>query len=520
MIRKIFNLFSRITKRSSIIITDDLANNINNSVLAETPTEELTYKAVRGVFWMYVSLVGSKLLVFASTIILARILIPAEFGLFGFALLVISYLEIIGDMGMGSALIYEQKQSKQGANVSFIINLITGLLWFILAQAIAPLVAAIFKEPEVVPILRVLSFVFIINALGNTNDVLLRKELAFKKRMIPELIRGFMKGLFTVILALQGLGVWSLVWGQVIGSAVSTLALWLVFMWRPRFQFPWNLAKRMLGYGWKIVSVNALAAIVHHLDYWVVGVMLGSAAFGYYSLAYKIPELSIVMIIWAVGKVMFPTYSKMQNDFPSLRQSYLVTLRYLSLLTMPAGVGLTFLGAVIIYTLYGDNWDPSVPVLQALAITVTLRSLSSNNGDIYKATGRPDILVKLGLLRAALLVPALIYGARFGIAGVAVAHMLVTGANTLLNFYIIHKILSIPIRSILSGLKPAFLSSMVMAIGLYFFKPVVSNMPIVVNLVLAVFFGFIVYLLSTRLISPGILKNARITILSSFKKLA
>lgn len=520
MIKELFK-FSPFQSRSrKKVNTFDIYDSVQDSEINSSIEENLSYKAVKGVFWMLASLLGSRFLGFISTMILARILAPAEFGQFGFALLVISYLQTVGDLGVGAALIYEQREQKSAPNVSFVINILTGLLWFALIQATAPFVVILFKDPEIIPILRVLSFVFIINAFGNTNDVLLRKGLAFKKRLIPDVSLGLIKGLISVVLAILGYGVWSLVWGQVIGTACATIALWLVFPWSPRIEFPWKLAKQMLGYGWKIVTVNGLAAIVHHLDYVIVGGILGSAAFGYYSLAYKIPELSIVVVIWGVGKVMFPTYSKLQNDIPSLQNMYLGTIRHISLLTIPSGVGIALLGSIIITVVYGDRWTPSIPVLQILALAATIRSLSSNNGDVYNAVGRPDILVKLGLLRTILLVPSLIYGARFGIAGVAVAQLSITCIGTLLSFYIIGRVLSLPMKSVLSVLGPAFGSSTIMLICLYLFNPLVSNTPHAVNLVSSVSFGFIIYLLAIFLLSPGTLRNVKVTIVSSFRKTA
>lgn len=481
-------------------------------------THDVCGGAVRGILWTYASFAGSKLLGFASIVILARLLMPAEFGQVAFALLVISYLDSIGDLGISAALIYEQERSEQAANIAFVVSLVTGVLWFILALATAPLVAAFFKDPSVEPILQVLAWVFILTALGNTHDALLRRELAFKQRLIPDFARAVMKAFFSVVLALFGWGVWSLVWGQLMGAAAATVVLWLVVPWRPQWQFPWGLARRMLSYGSQIVSVNMLAAVVHHVDYVIVGRMLGSAALGFYSLAYRIPELAVITIIWVVGKVTFPAYSRLQDDHPTLARAFLVTLRYLSLLTVPAGIGLAVLGTTIVITFYGGNWEASIPVLQALAIAASLRSLGSHAGDVYKATGRPDILIKLGLVRASVLVPALIVGARFGIAGVAVAQMIVTGASTLVNLFIASKILSVSMKSILAEFKPAVLSSAAMVMSLYILLPISSSWPNVLNLVVAVGFGIGVYALSVWLTSRETVLRARATIVSSFSK--
>jgi PST family polysaccharide transporter len=267
-------------------------------------------------------------------------------------------MDTVGDFGVSSALIYERKRPDEAADVSFVISIATGLLWFVTALLAAPLVAYFFNDPAVEPIMRVMGFVFVINSLGNTHDALLRRELEFKKRLVPDFAMALLKGVCSVVLALRGWGAWSLVYGQLAGTAVATLALWAVVPWRPSWRVSAGVARGMLSYGVKIVSVNVLSAVIHHVDFLIVGRVLGSAALGFYTLAYRTPELFITMVVWAVGKVAFPVYSKLQDDTPALRRAFLVTLRYLSLITLPAGVGLAALGAALVTFFYGETWAP------------------------------------------------------------------------------------------------------------------------------------------------------------------
>lgn len=473
--------------------------------------------AVRGVVWAAISFAGSKLLVFLSTLILARLLLPADFGQVAFALLVISYLDTVGDLGVGEALIYQQKESAAAANISFVIGLLTGLLWFGLIQLLAPIAADFLHDPAVTGILRAMGWVFPITALGNTHDALLRREMAFKHRLIPEFARALLKGALSVVLALQGWGVWSLVWGQIIGAAAATIALWLVVPWRPGCSFSWRLARPMIAFGGQIVSVNIVAAVAHHADYLIVGRMLGTTALGFYGLAYRVPELFITMIVWVVGKVAFPAYAKLQNDPPALQRAFLSTLRYLSLFTVPAGAGLAVLAPTIVATFYGENWKPSVPVLQALAIAGTLRSLGSHAGDVYKATGRPAILTKLGLLRAVVLVPSLIFAARFGIAGVAAAQMFVTGASTIFGLFVAGKILALPMRSILAEFRPALLGAVTMVVSVQLVHPALLHLPGAAALPLALSFGLAVYAVLMWQIRPDSIRGAVAMVVASLK---
>jgi len=473
-------------------------------------------RAVRGVFWSYVSFAGSKLLAFISTVILARLLLPTEFGQIGFALIVVGYLDIAGDLGVGAALIYEQKRTREAANIAFVISLMAGVFWFCLAFALAPLAAAFFRDPLVEPLLRTLAVVFILTALGSTHDWLLRKELAFKQRLIPDFIRAAVKGIAAVMLALFGWGVWSLVWGQLIGAAIATIVLWRLVPWRPQFRLEWDLARRMVRYGSHIVSVNILAAVTHHIDFLIVGRMLGSAALGFYTIAYRIPEMVIAILIWIVGHVSFPTYSKLQHDHAALRQAFLATQRYLSLMTIPAGLALAALAPLIVPTAFGPNWNPSVPVLQALALAISLRSLGSNAGDVYKATGRTRILMTLGIVRAVVLIPTLIYGARFGIAGVALAQVVVIGASALLNLYVASRILDIPLNAILIQFRPAVLSSIVMLAGLYGLLQLMAGWPALASLLITMGLGLGIYVLATWVFSRDTVERAWTMILTSF----
>ncbi len=458
--------------------------------------------AVRGVAWTYAALLGSRIVAFVSMIVLARILMPSAFGQLGFALLVITYLDALGDLGAGSALIFHQKRSKEAAQVAFRINLLTGALWWGVATMLAPLVADFFRDQTVEPLLRSLAWIFPITALGNTHDAILRRNLSFGRRLVPDYARSLLKALCAVVLAWQGWGVWSLVWGQLIGVAASTLALWTLIRWRPVFRVSMILVRPMLRYGSHIVLINILSTLVHHVDLLVVGRILGSAALGFYTLASRIPEVCITMIIWAVNRVAFPTYAKLQDNPATLRQAFRYTLRYISIVTLPIGLGLAFTAGMIIPLLYGNRWLPAVPALVGLAIATVLRSLGSLPGDIFKAIGRPDILTKLGIVRAVVLVPVLIWSAKWGIAGVAGAQAIVTAASTLAMLLIAGRILSIPFSAWCSDLRPAAIGTAGMVLVLLTIRPLAVDWPLSASLFSYVIAGAASYAAGLLLCNP------------------
>jgi O-antigen/teichoic acid export membrane protein len=464
-------------------------------------------RTVQGVVWTYAALVGSRLVTFVSMMVLARMLLPSAFGQLGFALLVIAYLDALGDLGAGSALIYYQKRTTEAAQIAFRINLITGVLWCFAVTALAPLAADFFHDEIVIPLLRTLAWIFPITSLGNTHDAILRRNLSFGLRLVPDYARSLLKAACSVVLAWQGFGVWSLVWGQLAGAAVWSLTLWILIGWRPTFRAPMSLGPSMLRYGGHIVSINILSTLVHHLDLLVVGRILGSAALGFYTLASRIPDVCITMLIWAIDIVAFPSYTKLQDDPAILRQAFRFTLRYISVITLPAGLGLIFCAGPAISILYGERWMPAASVVVGLSLAAVLRSLSSHAGNIFKAIGRPDLLTKIGVARAMVLMPALVYGAHYGIAGVALAQAAVTFASTLTTLILAARFLRIPPSACWNELRPALIGSIGMGLILVITDFLMVGWPPVAILLTAAVSGSIGYFGILYLGSPDMVRS-------------
>lgn len=415
----------------------------------------LARAAAWGVVWAFAASALSRLAWLAALAVLARFLAPEEFGLFAFGLVFLTYVETVGDLGTGSALIHWPRRTADAAHVTFYFNLVTGVLWFALAQAVAPWVAEFFRSPEGEPVIRVLAVSFLVRGLGNTHDALCQKELRFKARLVPETALTVGKGLLAVALALAGFGVWSLVWGQIAGLVLQTAALWWVVPWRPGGRFPKDLVRPMLVYGRGIIAVNVLAAVVHHADLVVVGRMLGTTVLGYYQMASKIPEVTVILAVWVVGRVLFATFSRIHAQGRGLARGFLAAVRYVSLVTLPMAAGLFLVADPLVRTVFGEDWLPAVPILRALAVYVGLRSVGSHAGDVLKATGRTGLLAGLAVGKAVLLVPVLILAGRSSGIAVAASLAAVTGLTALVNLAVVGRLVAVTPRQVAGSLAPS-----------------------------------------------------------------
>jgi O-antigen/teichoic acid export membrane protein len=450
---------------------------------------------VKGTFWTYLSHFSGKMMSFVTTIILARLLVKEDFGVASFAIIVIGLLEVFHDLGIGLALIYHDHDQKK-ANTGFWLGLGIGISLFTLTFMLAPFAADFFNDPRAIGVIRVLALTFPLAALSNVHDALLRKQLRFGRKVIPDFVRSLSKGLIAITLAILGFGAWSLIWGQVLGTAVAVIAFWIIHPFRPNFQFDTQSVNQLLSYGLGIVGVHALGVLLLNIDYLFVGRFLGAVALGVYTLSFRVPELLIKKFCGTIGRVIFPVYAKLRDDKQSLGTGFLTTIRYVTMVTVPIGVGLALIAQPFVLTVFSDKWREAIPVMQGVAIFTLIRSLLYNVGDVYKAQGRLALLTKLSSLQIALMVPALwwavviersIVAAAWVQAGVA----LITG---IIKLAIAARILETPLKKFGQAVEPAFLGTVVMtAAVLVMLQLVPSTLP-AVQLIASVITGLLAYL--------------------------
>ena len=249
--------------------------------------------------WNYASFASGKVLVLVTMAILARVLTPGEFGIVGFATVAVAYLAVLKDLGLGAAIIQRRTELEAASQTVYVLNRAMGAILTLVTALAAPLVAAFFQEPLVTPILRVLSFTFMLESLGAVHIVLLKRNLDFRRKLIPDVGRALVKGGVSIAAALAGFGVWALVWGQLAGVVMSVVLSWAVVPWRPTFTFNRPLVRPLMRFGVPLVLTDIQYAVWANLDYVVVGRMLGNEALGIYTLAYRLPEL-IIQSIWRV----------------------------------------------------------------------------------------------------------------------------------------------------------------------------------------------------------------------------
>lgn len=468
--------------------------------------ESLAHQTRRAAGWALAGTVAGRLVSLGAVALLARWLAPTEFGLLAFALVYIAYVETIADLGATAALIYSPAHTRdQLARVTFLISVAMSIVWLAISWILAPQLAAFFHQEAATPILRALAWALPLRAFGATHDALAQKALRFRARVVPELGLSVVKAAVAVPLAAAGLGVWSLVWGHLAGAATWTLLAWTIVPWRPRWPSSREPLRPLLAYGRGIVGVNMLAAVLHHADFVVVGRMLGASALGFYQMASRLPEMTLILLVHVTGKVLFPAFAIARAEERPVGRVYLSVLRLLAIIVLPAAAVLVFLADPLVIVIFGPRWEPAIPILRALAIYAAFRALGSHGGDVLKALGRSGLLAGLGGVKAMMLVPLIVYAARFGAVGVAAGMAAAYFLNLLLTVEVLKRLAGVAWRDFASALRPAIFISAGISITLGIWNTVAGEMTPWLHLMGGGALALTIFGLAARVAAPDLL---------------
>jgi O-antigen/teichoic acid export membrane protein len=455
---------------------------------------QIAKKSAWGFIWNFSAYFLGKIVVLITTSILARLLAKNDFGLVAVAVVAINYLSVLKDLGLGAALIQRKGDVNEAVNTLFTINLIIGLVLSVIVIPLAPFVAIYFKDPQVTSVLRWMGISFVINAFGSVHTNWLVRNLDYRRKLVPEFGGSFTKGIVSIGMAYFGYGVWSLVFGQLAGALASVILVWIILPWRPRLALDREVAGSLMKFGVSVTAIDIISEITDNIDYVIVGRIFGLVSLSIYTLAYRLPEMLLIGNLWVMAGVVFPVFSTIQDQPDELRRGFLTSVRIVDLIAVPICLGLLIAADPIVRVVFGDQWLETIPVLRILAIYAWVYSLGYHVGGLYKAIGRPDISLKLSIFTLAIVIPALLIGAQFGLIGIAIGHLIAVLIRRIVSLSIATRFVNVSMIDILGELKPSFFSALVMAPVVMAVMYVTSNFNPFLQLALIVLSGAVSYL--------------------------
>jgi PST family polysaccharide transporter len=452
--------------------------------------------------WNYLVFALSKSSTLVMTVVLARLLAPSDFGLFALAMLVLNVFDYLRDLGVAAALVQRKEAWERLAPTGLTLSCVFGVAMAGAAVGLAPFLAAALGEPALTEITRVLAVGLLIASASSLPHALLRRRLDFRGRLIPEVIGAAVKTGVSIGLAATGVGVWSLVWGQLAANAVTTVLYWVVGRPRARLGFDPAVAGSLLSFGLPVTSIGLLSFIVFNAPTAAIGRNLGSNDLGLYTLAYRLPELLILNLCIVIGEVLFSAMSRMQDDRSALGEQYLKAVSVVMTLTAPLGLGMAAVAEDLVVMLFGERYAPGGDVLALLAAYTVIYAASFHSGDAYKAMGRPMILTLMTIGGLVVLIPSVWLASRHSIVAVAATLLILEIVHFTVRVGLVRWVLGLPLRRQLAACGGPLVAAACMALVVWAAGRVLPAWASAARIALLVPLGAVVYLGLLRLASP------------------
>lgn len=372
-------------------------------------------KAIRGIPWTFLTLAGSRLVQILGIIVLARLLVPSDFGLVALALTISIFLGLVASLGLGGVFVVEQDLDERAKGTYLTMFLAMGAAFAVVMAALAPLAARVFDEPRLDEVVLALSvMVFFSGGVNWFYEALMQRELEFRGRFVAQMVQAVTYSGVGITLAALGAGVWSLVTGQIVGAVAYAVALLALAPYRVRPAFDRAAAGRGIseGRGFLVQTVTGFAA--QNVDIVVVGRVLGAARVGYYSMAVRLTELPNWVIAESVAKVTFPGFARMRHRGEDVTPAFLSALKLVAFATCPLGIVLSGAAEPLVLVVFGDRWAPMIGPLTVLGIWGAVKPVRNTIAWLLNSVGHQAVLGRISLAMLVTLAPAVYAAARLG----------------------------------------------------------------------------------------------------------
>lgn len=427
----------------------------------------LKEKAVTGMFWSFSDSMATQVTQFIIGLILARILSPEEFGLVGMITVFLAISQSLADGGFGEALIRKKDATDSDYSTVFYFNLFASIVIFAGFYVLAPVIASFYGRTELTDIARVLGVIILINAISITQRTRLTKQIDFRKQMKINLVSALVSGAVAIIMALNGFGVWSLVWRSVIRSLMQAVLLGIANRWIPSLVFNRDSFRSLFSFGSKLLLTGLIDTIYNNIYMLIIGKFFAATQLGYYTRADQFSRLVSHNLTRTVQRVSYPVLSLVQDDNTRLREGYRKLIKTTMFITFFMMLGMAAMARPMIVTLIGEKWLPSVEYLQLLCLAAALYPLHALNMNILNITGRSDLLLKLEVVKKLLAVPVILIGIFLGIRMLLTGMVLHSLVSYFLNSYYSGRLISYPAREQLSDIIPSLLAALLVSAGIW-----------------------------------------------------
>ncbi len=464
-------------------------------------------KTRSALFWSLAEAMGIRSVHFVIGIVLARLLLPEQFGLIGMLMIFTAVAQTLLDSGFGAALIQKRAVDADDTNSIFYFNLLAGIAAAATLSAAAPLVASFYRQPLLAPLLRVCSLTLVINAVGMIQNSLLVKAIDFRTLFKISFSAALLSGIVGIVMASRGYGVWSLVGQQLADSSLRTILLWFFSTWRPAWRFSLQALRELFGFGSKLLAANLLHALFDNIYKVVIGKLFTAAELGNYTMARDIQHAPATTLPRVVGRVLFPVFATLQDDPAGMKRGTRKALTLLAAIHFPLMLGLAIVARPTVLLLLTAKWEPCVLYLQLLCVVGLMYPLHLINLQVLQAMGRSDLFLQLELIKKGLIILNIVVTWRWGVTALLGGHIGVSAVSYWLNAYHNKRLIDYSVTGQLHDLLPHMATALATALFMYCISLAKAAPPLL--LLIQVTGGLLLYAVLCRLFHPGVYAEIR-----------
>ncbi len=424
-------------------------------------------KVFTNLLWRFAERSGAQIVKFCVELILARMLLPEDYGLIALVTVFITITNVFVDSGLGNALIQKKDADQVDFSTVFFFNLGWCLVLYSLLFFLAPHISAFFSQPEFSSVLRVLGLQIIISGVKNVQQAYVSKKFMFKKFFFATLGGTLGAAVLGIWMAYHGFGVWALVSQQLFNTTVDTIILWVTVKWRPSKEFSFTRFKVLFSYGWKLLASSLLEAVYNNIRQLIIGRVYSSGDLAYYNRGRQFPDFITSNVNSSIDSVLLPTLVSVQDKREQVKQMTRRAIKMSTYIMAPLMIGLAAIAEPMIRVVLTDKWLPAIPYLRIFCITFMFYPLHTANLNAIKALGRSDLFLKLEILKKIIGIIVLILTMRLGVLVMAYSLLFTTLTSQIINSWPNRKLLNYGYMEQVKDIIPNIALSCLMGIVVY-----------------------------------------------------
>ncbi|TKD62739.1 lipopolysaccharide biosynthesis protein [Cobetia marina] len=424
----------------------------------------LTKKTTVGILWNFVDQLLRRGMASIVTLLLARLLLPEDFGLMAMVLVFLTIASAMMDSGFQQAILRLPALGPRDASTAFFSNIGFGVVAYVLLYLSAPLIADFYAEPRLVVLVRIGGLVVLINAFEVIQGAMLNRALDFRTRMKAGIPGSVISGSVAVLLGWLGFGVWALAGQMLTAAFVTTALLWWWGSWRPRLTFDMDAFKAMFSFGYKMFLSRMLDVVFVNLYVLVIAKLFSASVAGLFFFADRLKELVINQLVTAIQNVTFPALASIQHDPVRLKDAYRRILQLMVYLLFPGVLLMAALARPLFEALFPDRWLDAVPYLQLMCIAAVMHPLSALNLNVLQVKGRSDLFLGLEVIKKLLICVVLVFTWQHGVIAILIGQIVVAVLSYIPNAWFSRTLIDYSIREQCADFLPSLMLSSAIAL--------------------------------------------------------